>query len=121
FVSEPSFLLKKYHGGHVVIRLALGGATKVLKSSELKIAVFKNLNANLRTCVKLQLSINVHDEKICANWKEAEIRELLTNQLAGFFLLHPMTITEAERRQKAALIEEVKTHSQEQVEQKVAL
>uniref|UniRef100_A0A671MB89 Uncharacterized protein n=1 Tax=Sinocyclocheilus anshuiensis TaxID=1608454 RepID=A0A671MB89_9TELE len=88
-----SFLLKKYHGGHVVIRLALGGATKVLRSSELKIAVFKNLNANLRTCVKLQL----------------------------FFLLHPMTITEAERRQKAALIEEVKTHSQEQVEQKEAL
>lgn len=37
--------------------------------------------------------------------------------LAGFFPLHPMTITEAERRQKAASTEEVKTDSQDQVEQ----
>jgi len=37
--------------------------------------------------------------------------------LAGFFPLHPMTITEAERRQKATLTEEVKTDSQDQVEQ----
>lgn len=37
--------------------------------------------------------------------------------LAGFFPLHPMTITEAERKRKAASTEVVKTESQDHVEQ----
>uniref|UniRef100_A0A8C2H3E5 Small ribosomal subunit protein bS16m n=1 Tax=Cyprinus carpio TaxID=7962 RepID=A0A8C2H3E5_CYPCA len=127
-VHLSSFLLKKYHGGHVVIRLALGGATN---RPFYRIVAAYNKRARDSKYIEQLGSYdplpNIHNEKLVAfNYERIKywiacgahttkpVAKLLG--LAGFFPLHPMTITEAERRQKAASVEEVKADSQEQVE-----
>ncbi|KAK7119076.1 hypothetical protein R3I94_021052 [Phoxinus phoxinus] len=127
-VHLSSFLLKKYHGGHVVIRLALGGVTN---RPFYRIVAAYNKRARDGKYIEQLGSYdplpNNHNEKLvafnyerikywigCGAHTTTPVAKLLG--LAGFFPLHPMTITEADRRQKASSTEEVKTDSQDQVE-----
>ncbi|XP_050959162.1 28S ribosomal protein S16, mitochondrial [Labeo rohita] len=132
-VHLSSFLLKNYHGGHVVIRLALGGATN---RPFYRIVTAYNKQARDSKYIEQLGSYdplpNIHNEKLVAfNYERIKywiacgahttkpVAKLLG--LAGFFPLHPMTIIDAEWRRKAVSTEEVKTDPQEQLKQKDAL
>ncbi|XP_051957065.1 28S ribosomal protein S16, mitochondrial-like [Xyrauchen texanus] len=127
-VHLSSLLLKKYHGGHVVIRLALGGATN---RPFYRIVAAYNKRARDSKYIEQLGSYdplpNIYNEKLvafnydrikywigCGSHPTKPVAKLLG--LAGFFPLHPMTLTEAERRRKAALTEESNTDSQDQEE-----
>ncbi|KAA0707510.1 28S ribosomal protein S16, mitochondrial [Triplophysa tibetana] len=120
-VHLSSLLLKKYHGGHVVIRLALGGATN---RPFYRIVAAYNKRARDGKYIEQLGSYdplpNIHNEKLvafnydrikhwigCGAHPTNPVAKLLG--LAGFFPLHPMTVTEAERRRKAASTQENKT------------
>ncbi|KAL7843272.1 hypothetical protein AOLI_G00247840 [Acnodon oligacanthus] len=127
-VHLTSLLLKKYHGGHVVIRLALGGATN---RPFYRIVAAYNKRARDGKYIEQLGSYdplpNIYNEKLvsfnydrikywmgCGAHPTKPVAKLLG--LAGFFPLHPMTITEAERRRKAALKDEVKAQNVDQEE-----
>ncbi|KAI5622930.1 28S ribosomal protein S16, mitochondrial, partial [Silurus asotus] len=112
--STASLLLKKYHGGHVAIRLALGGATN---RPFYRIVAAYNKRARDGKYIEQLGSYdplpNIYNEKLVAfNYERIKywmgcgahptkpVAKLLG--LAGFFPLHPMTITEAERRKAEA-------------------
>ncbi|KAL6464950.1 hypothetical protein MHYP_G00272670 [Metynnis hypsauchen] len=127
-VHLTSLLLKKYHGGHVVIRLALGGATN---RPFYRIVAAYNKRARdgkyLEQLGSYDPLPNIYNEKLvsfnydrikywmgCGAHPTKPVAKLLG--LAGFFPLHPMTITAAERRRKAALKDEVKAEDEDQEE-----
>nr|XP_055040940.1 28S ribosomal protein S16, mitochondrial [Misgurnus anguillicaudatus] len=120
-VHLSSLLLKTYHGGHVVIRLALGGATN---RPFYRIVAAYNKRARDSKYIEQLGSYdplpNIYNEKLvafnydrikywigCGAHPTKPVAKLLG--LAGFFPLHPMTVTEAERRRNTASTKEIKT------------
>ncbi|XP_075456429.1 small ribosomal subunit protein bS16m [Ascaphus truei] len=111
-VHLTSQLLKRYHGGHVIIRLALGGCTnrpfyRIVAAYNKRARDSKYLeqlgtydpmpNINNEKLVSLNI------EKIkywigCGAHTTKPVAKLFG--FAGFFPLHPMTITNAERLKK---------------------
>ncbi|KAG9352929.1 hypothetical protein JZ751_017505 [Albula glossodonta] len=117
-IRHANFLLKKYHGGYVVIRLALGGCTN---RPFYRIVAAYNKRARDSKYIEQLGSYdplpNIHNEKLvsfnyerikywigCGAHPTKPVAKLLG--LAGFFPLHPMTITEAERRRNTAAVTE---------------
>lgn len=132
-VHLSSLLLKKYHGGHVVIRLALGGATN---RPFYRIVAAYNKRARDSKYIEQLGSYdplpNIYNEKLvafnydrikywigCGAHPSKPVAKLLG--LAGFFPLHPMTVTEAERRRNAASTEEIKTDIEDAEEKQAEL
>lgn len=126
-VHLSSLLLRKYHGGHVAIRLALGGATN--RPFYRIVAAYNKRSRDGKYIEQLgsyDPLPNIYNEKLvsfnfdrikywmgCGAHPTKPVAKLLG--LAGFFPLHPMTITEAERRIKAAALEsEAKTQKEEE-------
>ncbi|XP_053545861.1 28S ribosomal protein S16, mitochondrial [Bombina bombina] len=105
-------ILNRYHGGHVVIRLALGGCAnrpfyRIVAAHNKRSRDGKYLE-QLGTYDPMP---NIYNEKLvslniekikywigCGAHTTKPIAKLLG--LAGFFPLHPMTITNAERIKK---------------------
>ncbi|XP_069804326.1 small ribosomal subunit protein bS16m [Dendropsophus ebraccatus] len=127
-VHLSSQLLKRYHGGFVVIRMALGGCTnrpfyRIVAAHNKRARDGKHLD-KLGTYDPLP---NVYNEKLvslnidgikywiaCGAHVTKPVAKLLG--LAGFFPLHPMTITGAERLRKAkekAAVESKKSPEEE--------
>lgn len=117
-VHLSPLLLKQYHGGYVVIRLALGGCTN---RPFYRIVAAYNKRARDSKYIEQLGSFdplpNIHNEKLvscnyerikywigCGAHPTKPVAKLLG--LAGFFPLHPMTITEAERRKNVAVLTE---------------
>ncbi|XP_068096573.1 small ribosomal subunit protein bS16m [Hyperolius riggenbachi] len=112
-VHLTSQLLRRYHGGHVVIRMALGGCTNrpvyhIVAAYNKKARDGKHLD-KLGTYDPMP---NIFNEKLVSlnverikHWigSGAHITKPVAKLfgLAGFFPLHPMTITAAERLRKA--------------------
>lgn len=132
-VQLSSLLLRKYHGGHVAIRLALGGATN--RPFYRIVAVYNKRSRDGKYIEQLgsyDPLPNIYNEKLvsfnydrikywmgCGAHPTKPVAKLLG--LAGFFPLHPMTVTEAERRIKAAALQtEAKTQKEEDEEEKQA-
>ncbi|XP_029947824.1 small ribosomal subunit protein bS16m [Salarias fasciatus] len=111
-VHLSSFLLKKYHGGHVVIRLALAGHKQANRPFYRIVAAYNKRARDGKYLEQLGTYDplpNIYNEKLvsfnfdrikywigCGAQTTKPAAKLLG--LAGFFPLHPMTITEAERR-----------------------
>ncbi|KAM9444431.1 small ribosomal subunit protein bS16m [Clarias gariepinus] len=127
-VHLSSLLLKKYHGGHVVIRLALGGATN---RPFYRIVAAYNKRARDGKYIEQLGSYdplpNIYNEKLvsfnydrikywmgCGAHPTKPVAKLLG--LAGYFPLHPMTITQAERQKAAAALKEGTTTDEEDEE-----
>uniref|UniRef100_A0A8C5N000 Small ribosomal subunit protein bS16m n=1 Tax=Leptobrachium leishanense TaxID=445787 RepID=A0A8C5N000_9ANUR len=108
-VHLTSLLLKNYHGGHVVIRLALGGCTN---RPFYRIVAAHNKRARdgkyLEQLGTYDPMPNIYNEKLvslniekikywiaCGAHTTKPVAKLFG--LAGFLPLHPMTITNAER------------------------
>ncbi|MBN3293391.1 RT16 protein, partial [Polypterus senegalus] len=102
-------LLKHYHGGHVAIRLALGGC---VNRPFYRIVAAYNKRARDGKYIEQLGSYdplpNIYNEKLvsfnydrikywlaCGAHPTKPVAKLLG--LAGFFPLHPMTVTNAER------------------------
>ncbi|XP_034761013.2 small ribosomal subunit protein bS16m-like [Acipenser ruthenus] len=113
-VHLSSLLLKHYHGGHVVIRLALGGCTN---RPFYRIVAAYNKRARDSKHIEQLGSFdplpNIYNEKLvslnferikywiaCGAHPTKPVARLLG--LSGFFPLHPMTVTKAERLRKTA-------------------
>ncbi|XP_030633216.1 small ribosomal subunit protein bS16m [Chanos chanos] len=128
-VHLSSLLLKKYHGGHVVIRLALGGATN---RPFYRIVAAYNKRARDSKYIEQLGSYdplpNIYNEKLvsfnydrikywmgCGAHPTKPVAKLLG--LAGFLPLHPMTITAAERRHKMADVAEAVESTNEEEKQ----
>ncbi|KAJ8400737.1 hypothetical protein AAFF_G00395060 [Aldrovandia affinis] len=109
-VHLSSLLLKQYHGGYVVIRLSLGGCTN---RPFYRIVAAHNKRARDSKYIEQLGSFdplpNIHNEKLvslnyerikywiaCGAHPTKPVAKLLG--LSGFYPLHPMTVTEAERR-----------------------
>ncbi|XP_036387520.1 28S ribosomal protein S16, mitochondrial [Megalops cyprinoides] len=117
-VYLTSLLLKQYHGGHVVIRLSMSGCTN---RPFYRIVAAYNKRARDSKYIEQLGSYdplpNIYNEKLvsfnyerikywigCGAHPTKPVAKLLG--LAGFFPLHPMTVTNAERqRNQAALTE----------------
>nr|XP_006642090.1 PREDICTED: 28S ribosomal protein S16, mitochondrial [Lepisosteus oculatus] len=119
-------LLRHYHGGHVVIRLALGGCTN---RPFYRIVAAYNKRARDSKYIEQLGSYdplpNIYNEKLvsfsferikywigCGAHPTKPVAKLLG--LSGFFPLHPMTVTEAERRRKRAAHREEQTQAGEE-------
>ncbi|XP_018408153.1 PREDICTED: 28S ribosomal protein S16, mitochondrial [Nanorana parkeri] len=112
-VHLTSQVLRRYYGGHVVIRMALGGCAnrpfyRIVAAYNKRARDGKHLD-KLGTYDPLP---NVYNEKLVSlnierikYWMAsgAQITKPAAKLLglAGFFPLHPMTITDAERLRKA--------------------
>ncbi|KAG7269884.1 hypothetical protein CRUP_010904 [Coryphaenoides rupestris] len=110
-VHLSSSLLKKYHKGYVVIRLALAGHKQANRPFYRVVAAFNKRARDGKYIEQLGTYDplpNVHNEKLvsfnldrikywmgCGAHTTKPVAKLLG--LAGFFPLHPMTVTEAER------------------------
>ncbi|NWV00194.1 RT16 protein, partial [Upupa epops] len=108
-LSAGSCLLKGYHGGHVVIRFALGGCTN--RPFYRIVAAYSRRSRDgkyLEQLGCLDPLPNSHGEKVvglnverlrywlgCGAQLSRPAEKLLG--LAGFLPLHPMTVTGAER------------------------
>ncbi|XP_075996958.1 small ribosomal subunit protein bS16m [Genypterus blacodes] len=115
-VHLASVLLKQYHKGHVVIRMAMAGHRQANRPFY-RIVAAHNKRARDGKYIE-QLGTydplpNIYNEKLvsfnfdrikhwmgCGAHPTKPVAKLLG--LAGFFPLHPMTITGAERRIAAA-------------------
>ncbi|XP_018580988.1 small ribosomal subunit protein bS16m [Scleropages formosus] len=113
-VHLSSALLKRYHGGFVVIRLALGGCTN--RPFYRIVAAFNKRARDSKYIEQLGTYDplpNKYNEKLvslnygrikywigCGAHTTKPVAKLLG--LSGFFPLHPMTVTEAERKRKRA-------------------
>ncbi|KPP65028.1 28S ribosomal protein S16, mitochondrial-like [Scleropages formosus] len=111
---KASALLKRYHGGFVVIRLALGGCTN--RPFYRIVAAFNKRARDSKYIEQLGTYDplpNKYNEKLvslnygrikywigCGAHTTKPVAKLLG--LSGFFPLHPMTVTEAERKRKRA-------------------
>ncbi|KAM9813351.1 small ribosomal subunit protein bS16m [Neosynchiropus ocellatus] len=110
-VQLTSQLLNKYHKGHVVIRMALAGHKEANRPFYRIVAAFNKRARDGKYIEQLGTYDplpNIHNEKLvsfnfdrikhwigCGAHTTKPVAKLLG--LAGFFPLHPMTITEAER------------------------
>ncbi|XP_023810638.1 28S ribosomal protein S16, mitochondrial [Oryzias latipes] len=119
-VHLSSLLLKKYHGGYVVIRLALAGHKQANRPFYRIVAAYNKRardNKYLEQLGTYDPLPNIYNEKLvsfnfdrikywigCGAHPTKPVAKLLG--LAGFFPLHPMTITEAERRRAQAELSE---------------
>ncbi|XP_056130583.1 28S ribosomal protein S16, mitochondrial [Lampris incognitus] len=111
-VHLSSLLLKKYHGGYVVIRLALAGHKQANRPFYRIVAAYNKRARDGKYIEQLGTYDplpNIHNEKLvsfnyerikywigCGAHTTNPVSKLLG--LAGFFPLHPMTVTTAERR-----------------------
>nr|XP_020469984.1 28S ribosomal protein S16, mitochondrial [Monopterus albus] len=110
-VHLSSLLLKKYHKGYVVIRLALAGHKQANRPFYRIVAAYNKKARDGKYLEQLGTYDplpNIYNEKLvsfnydqikywiaCGAHPTKAVAKLLG--LAGFFPLHPMTITEAER------------------------
>uniref|UniRef100_A0A3P8X660 Small ribosomal subunit protein bS16m n=1 Tax=Cynoglossus semilaevis TaxID=244447 RepID=A0A3P8X660_CYNSE len=126
--KHPSLLLKTYHGGYVVIRLALAGH-KQANRPFYRIVAAHNKRARDGKYIE-QLGTydplpNVYNEKLvsfnfdrlkywigCGAHPTKPVAKLLG--LAGFFPLHPMTITEAERQKAQTQVTQTEEGSEQE-------
>ncbi|XP_034022117.1 28S ribosomal protein S16, mitochondrial [Thalassophryne amazonica] len=129
-----SSLLQKYHGGYVVIRLALAGHKQANRPFYRIVAAYNKRARDGKYLEQLGTYDplpNIYNEKLVSfNYDRIKywivsgahptkpVAKLLG--LAGFFPLHPMTITNAERRRAATAQEETaktvgETHDQPEV------
>ncbi|XP_049589844.1 small ribosomal subunit protein bS16m [Syngnathus scovelli] len=115
-VQLTSQLLKRYHGGYVVIRMALAGHKQANRPFYRIVAAFNKRARDGKYIEQLGTYDplpNVYNEKLvsfnsdrikywigCGAHATKPVAKLLG--LAGFFPLHPMTVTEAERRRADA-------------------
>ncbi|XP_013858303.1 small ribosomal subunit protein bS16m [Austrofundulus limnaeus] len=111
-VHLSSLLLKKYHGGFVVIRIAFAGHNQANRPFFRIVAAFNKKPRDGKFLEQLgsyDPLPNIYNEKLvalnydrikywigCGAHPTKPVCKLLG--LAGFFPLHPMTITEAERQ-----------------------
>ncbi|XP_057702378.1 28S ribosomal protein S16, mitochondrial [Corythoichthys intestinalis] len=111
-VHLTSQLLKRYHGGYVVIRMALAGHKQANRPFYRIVAAYNKRARDGKYIEQLGTYDplpNVHNEKLVSfNWDRIKywigcgahptkpVAKLLG--LAGFYPLHPMTVTEMERR-----------------------
>ncbi|XP_068598863.1 small ribosomal subunit protein bS16m [Brachionichthys hirsutus] len=119
-VHLSSFLLKKYVGGYVVIRLALAGHKQANRPFYRIVAAY-NKRARDGTYLEQLGSYdplpNLYNEKLvsfnydrlkhwlaCGAHPTLPVAKLLG--LAGFFPLHPMMITAAERKRAQTALAE---------------
>uniref|UniRef100_A0AAV2M4F0 Small ribosomal subunit protein bS16m n=2 Tax=Knipowitschia caucasica TaxID=637954 RepID=A0AAV2M4F0_KNICA len=126
-VHLSSLLSKQYHGGHVVIRLALAGHNQANRPFYRIVAAFNKRARDGKYMEQLGTYDplpNIYNEKLvslnfdrikywigCGAHTSKPVSKLLG--LAGFFPLHPMTVTEAERRRAAALTESSREREEE--------
>ncbi|KAM6980696.1 small ribosomal subunit protein bS16m [Aplochiton taeniatus] len=99
-VHLSSLLLKTYHGGHVVIRLALAGHKQANRPFYRIVAAFNKRARDSKYIEQLGTYDplpNIYNEKL-VSFNYDRIKYWMGCGLAGFFPLHPMTVTEAERR-----------------------
>uniref|UniRef100_A0A8C7XIA5 Small ribosomal subunit protein bS16m n=1 Tax=Oryzias sinensis TaxID=183150 RepID=A0A8C7XIA5_9TELE len=121
----------KYHGGYVVIRLALAGHKQANRPFYRIVAAYNKRARDSKYIEQLGTYDplpNIYNEKLvsfnfdrikywigCGAHPTKPVAKLLG--LAGFFPLHPMTITEAERRRaQAELSEAAGAEAEEQTE-----
>ncbi|XP_035487920.1 28S ribosomal protein S16, mitochondrial [Scophthalmus maximus] len=133
-VHLSSLLLKQYHGGYVVIRLAHAGHKQANRPFYRIVAAY-NKRARDGKYIEQLGSFdplpNINNEKLvgfnfdrikywigCGAHPTKPVAKLLG--LAGFFPLHPMTITEAERRRTQTELTATGTEEGFEVEQKKA-
>ncbi|KAM8913779.1 small ribosomal subunit protein bS16m [Spinachia spinachia] len=111
-VHLSSLLFKSYHGGYIVIRLALAGHQQANRPFYRIVAAYNKRARDGKYIEQLGTYDplpNVYNEKLvsfnfdrikywigCGAHPTKPVSKLLG--LAGFFPLHPMTITEAERQ-----------------------
>lgn len=131
-VHLSSLLLKKYHGGYVVIRLALAGHKQANRPFYRIVAAYNKRARDSKYIEQLGTYDplpNIYNEKLvsfnfdrikywigCGAHPSKPVAKLLG--LSGFFPLHPMTITEAERqRAQMGKTETRAEDSQEEQEQ----
>ncbi|XP_024284229.2 28S ribosomal protein S16, mitochondrial [Oncorhynchus tshawytscha] len=120
-VHLSSFLLKTYHGGHIVIRLAMAGHKQSNRPFYRIVAAYNKRARDSKYIEQLgsyDPLPNIYNEKLvsinsgrikywmgCGAHSTKPVAKLLG--LAGFFPLHPMTVTETEfHRALAELAEE---------------
>nr|XP_046239297.1 28S ribosomal protein S16, mitochondrial [Scatophagus argus] len=129
-VHLSSLLLKKYHGGHVVIRLALAGHKQANRPFYRVVAAYNKKPRDGKYLEQLgsyDPLPNIYNEKLvsfnfdrikywigCGAHPTKPVAKLLG--LAGFFPLHPMTITEAERRRAQTVLTEPATGTEDGLE-----
>ncbi|KAK5872656.1 hypothetical protein PBY51_013337 [Eleginops maclovinus] len=115
-VHLSSLLLKKYHGGYVVIRFALAGHKQANRPFYRIVAAYNKRARDGKYLEQLgsyDPLPNINNEKLvslnfdrikywvgCGAHTTKPVAKLLG--LAGFFPLHPMTITESERHRARA-------------------
>lgn len=122
-VHLSSFLLKNYHGGYVVVRLALAGHKQANRPFYRIVAAYNKRARDGKYIEQLGTYDplpNIYNEKL-VSFNSDRIKYWIGNGahltkpvakllgLAGFFPLHPMTITEAERRRAQAAQTETST------------
>ncbi|XP_037108331.1 28S ribosomal protein S16, mitochondrial [Syngnathus acus] len=128
-VHITSQLLKRYHGGYVVIRMALAGHKQANRPFYRIVAAFNKRARDGKYIEQLGTYDplpNVYNEKLvsfnsdrikywigCGAHTTKPVAKLLG--LAGFFPLHPMTVTEAERRRAEATAAETEENLEAQV------
>ncbi|KAK5934170.1 hypothetical protein CgunFtcFv8_014588 [Champsocephalus gunnari] len=111
-VQLSSLLLKKYHGGYVVLRFALAGHKQANRPFYRIVAAYNKRARDGKyleqlgsydplpnICNEKLVSLNFDRIKYwigCGAHTTKPVAKLLG--LAGFFPLHPMTITDAERQ-----------------------
>ncbi|KAM9408986.1 small ribosomal subunit protein bS16m isoform 1-T2 [Pholidichthys leucotaenia] len=126
-----SSLLKKYHGGYVVIRMARAGHKQANRPFYRIVAAFNKRARDGKYIEQLGTYDplpNIYNEKLvsfnserikywvgCGAHLTKPVAKLLG--LAGFLPLHPMTITEAERRRAQAALTEAPSGTEEPVEE----
>lgn len=126
-VHLSSLLLKRYHGGYVVIRLAHAGHNHANRPFYRIVAAFNKRARDGKYIEQLGTydpMPNIYNEKLvsfnydrikywygCGAHPTKPVAKLLG--LAGFFPLHPMTVTEAERRSAQAAQTEASTAEDE--------
>lgn len=119
-VHLSPLLLKNYHRGYVVIRLALAGHKQANRPFYRIVAAFNKRARDGKYIEQLgsyDPIPNIYNEKLvscnfdrikywigCGAHPTKPVAKLLG--LAGFFPLHPMTITEAERHKAQAQLTE---------------
>lgn len=122
-VHLTPLLLKNYHGGYVVIRMSLGGCTN---RPFYRIVAAYNKRARdgryLEQLGSYDPLPNIYNEKLvsfnydrirywlgCGAHPTKSVAKLLG--ISGFFPLHPMTITQAERLRRIKALKETSKES----------
>ncbi|XP_034544841.1 28S ribosomal protein S16, mitochondrial [Notolabrus celidotus] len=130
-VHLSSLLLKNYHAGYVVIRLALAGHNQANRPFYRIVAAYNKRARDSKYIEQLGTYDplpNVYNEKLvsfnfdrikywigCGAHPSKPVAKLLG--LAGFFPLHPMTVTEAERKRAQPTLTATSTDAEDDLEQ----